>query len=540
MSVYLGVDVGTGSARAGLFSESGETLGLGSQDIQMWSPGDGLFEQSSDDIWRAVCESVRNALAKAGLGPSDIKGIGFDAACSMAVLDAEGAPVGVHPGESDERNVIVWMDHRAVGEAAELSASGHEVLKHVGGTISPEMQTPKLLWLKRNHPEAWARAAHFFDLGDFLTWRATGSQSRSACAVVCKWTNLPHLGGWHADFFETAGLGDLASEGFRRIGTEVLPIGTQAGVLSEAAAGELSLKPGIPVGTSMIDAHAGGIGVIGADLGVETDFDKRLALIAGTSACHMACSPEARFIGGIWGPYQDAMLPGLWLNEGGQSTAGAAIDRIALRSGPSKALREKAERQGCSPYDLINDRLNELSYGQNPARLTKDIHVLPYFHGNRSPRADSSLKGVVSGIEIEPTFDTLATTYLAGMQAVCMGTRHIIEEMNDAGYSIDTLMACGGLIKNPLFNQVMADSTGCRVVLPAEEEAVLLGSAILGACASGDFPSIDEGMAAMSRAEDVVEPDAGQRKFYDGKYKVFMNMYDDYMSARQIMDEAIK
>ena len=81
------------------------------------------------------------------------------------------------------RDIIVWMDHRALDQAERINATGHRVLDYVGGRISPEMQTPKLLWLRENRPETYAAAWQFFDLADFLSWRATGDLARSTCTV---------------------------------------------------------------------------------------------------------------------------------------------------------------------------------------------------------------------------------------------------------------------------------------------------------------------------------------------------------------------
>ena len=89
------------------------------------------------------------------------------------------------------RNIIVWMDHRAVAQAERINALGHEVLRYVGGRISPEMETPKLLWLSEHRPEVFAEARDFFDLADFLTWKATGSRARSTCWRSCAAEPVP-------------------------------------------------------------------------------------------------------------------------------------------------------------------------------------------------------------------------------------------------------------------------------------------------------------------------------------------------------------
>ncbi len=534
--VVIGVDVGTGSARAGVFDLDGRRYGSAVREIRTWRPRSGHVEQSSDNIWSAVCAVVREALAQAG--PVDVRGIGFDATCSLVALDSNGAPVTVSTGGDDTQNVIVWMDHRAFAEADRINAGGYDVLRYVGGRISLEMQTPKLLWLREQHPAAWRRAAVFFDLPDFLTWRATGAESRSLCSTVCKWTYLGHENRWDAAFFQQIGLGELVNEGFRRIGTSILPMGAPAGQgVSAAAAAELGVPAGTPVGTSAIDAHAGGIGTIGAAIPGDTapSLNRRLALICGTSSCHMGVSPEPRFVPGVWGPYFSAMVPGLWLNEGGQSATGSLLDHVVHSHARGAELVQLAN--GGSVYEVLNARLAALAAGEAvPASLTRALHVLPYFHGNRSPRADASLRGMVSGLALSDSLDDLALSYLATTQAIAYGTRHIIAAFNAQGYAIDTILACGGLSKNPVFLREHADATGCAVALPEEPDAVLLGSAILGAAAGGAFPSIESAMAAMTRAHIAVTPSSGATaSFHDAKYAVFQRMYDDQLAYRALM-----
>ena len=537
--IVVGVDVGTGSARAGAFTLDGTMLGQAVQPIRMWRPAPDHVQQSSEDIWAAVCAAVRGALA--GIADARVRGLGFDATCSLVVLDAAGRPASISPDGAAEQDVMVWMDHRAAAQAERINAGGHDVLRYVGGRISLEMQTPKLLWLKENLPETWRRAAHFFDLPDYLTWRATGSLTRSLCSTVCKWTYLGQENRWDAGYFRAIGLGDLAEEGFRRLGTEILPPGAPLGGLSAEAATALGLQPGIPVGASAIDAHAGGLGVIGAALdGTAPDreaLQHRLALIGGTSSCHMAVSEAPRFVPGIWGPYYSAMLPGLWLNEGGQSATGSLVDHIILTHAAYPALAEEAQRRGATIYQLLNERLDVLAVGLPfPAALTESLHVMPDFHGNRSPRADASLRGMISGLRLSATADDLALLYLATIQAIAYGTRHIIETMNAEGYAIDTVLACGGGTKNPVFLREHADATGCRLVLPREPEAILLGAAMLGAVAGGAHATLPDAMAAMSSAGRVLSPgEAAVRRYHDAKYAVFQRMHRDQMDYRTLM-----
>src|SRR5262249_28995768 len=154
------------------------------------------------------------------------------------------------------------------------------------------------------------------------TYWSTGVDARSLCTVVCKWTFLGHEGNngqWDREFFDKVGLGDLFDGG--KVVDDVLPMGARLGKLTDAAAAALGLTTNCAVGVGIIDAHAGGLGLLGAawegqdqpELGV---LETALAFIGGTSNCLMAVSREPRFIDGVWGPYYSAMVPGLWLTEG--------------------------------------------------------------------------------------------------------------------------------------------------------------------------------------------------------------------------------
>ena len=539
---YLGIDVGTSSVRAAVFDGAGRKLGAGVHPIRIGRPEEDFVEQSSDDIWEACGRSVRDALGQAGLSPQAVAGIGFDATCSLVALDAQDRPVTISPTGDDAWNVVVWMDHRATQQASRINGTGHEVLRYVGGQVSPEMQTPKLLWLREQMPRSWARAKRLLDLPDFLSYRATGVDVRSECTTTCKWTYLAHEGRFRDDFFRQVGLGDLADDRYARIGARVRPVGERAGVLSETAARELGLAPGTPVAVSIIDAHAGGLGVLGfSDNGAAPSpetLEERLALIGGTSTCHMAVTREPKFVPGVWGPYYSAMVPGMWLTEGGQSATGALLDHTVFSHAMGRELREQADAAGTHVYELLNARVADLAIGLPfAAMLTRELHVLPDHHGNRSPRADPSLRGMVSGLRLSDTMDSLAVLYLATVQALAHGTRHVLDEMNAHGHHIRTLVATGGDAKNPLFLREHADVTGCRIVLPREPDAVLLGAAMLGAVASGHMASVVEAMAAMSGTDRVLEPSGGAvARYHEAKHRVFLRMCEDQMAYRAMME----
>ncbi len=545
MEYFLGIDVGTGSARAGLFDSEGTLLAHNTKAIEMWQPRPDFSEQSSEGIWEAIVQCCKAVRQDADVSAEKIKGIGFDATCSLVLLDGAGNPVTVDLDGSDEKNVIVWMDHRAIEEAGGLNklSEEHKVFEYVGGKISPEMQIPKLLWLKKHLPESWQRAAHFFDLPDYLTYRATGALTRSLCSMTCKWTYLAHEAsagrpGWQADFLEAAGLEELAREKYIRVGQDVRPMGEAIGKgLSEKAAQELGLAAGTKVGASIIDAHAGGIGMIGmAEAGgLAPNLDQRLALIGGTSSCHMAVSKEKRPIDGVWGPYFSAMVPGLWLNEGGQSATGSLVDHCIDNHGASEEAKEAAQAAGLDIYSYLNQTLVALAPDGQVDPLTRELHVCPYFHGNRSPRANPSLRGMISGLKLSARIEDLARIYLATIQAIAYGTKHIIDAMNASGYDLNTLVCCGGGTKNAVFMQQHANVTGCRLLIPKEPESVLLGSAMLGAVAAGAYGDLQAAMVAMSRPGTVIQPQAEFSEFHSAKYKIFHRLYEDQQAYAEIM-----
>lgn len=566
-SVFLGVDVGTGSARAGLFDESGKLLGSASSPIQIWKEGD-CIEQSSTDIWHAICAAVDSACSLANVDGEEVKGVGFAATCSLVAVDADGSPVSVSWNGDSRRNIIVWMDHRAVKQAEKINSRNSPVLQYCGGAVSPEMQPPKLLWVKENLQESWSMVFRWMDLSDWLSYRATGDDTRSLCTTVCKWTYLGHAHmqqmnekgfrdmeacGWDDEFWEEIGLGDLIDGHHAKIGRSVAFPGHPLGSgLTPAAAKELGLVPGTPVGTSLIDAHAGGVGVMEsvpesvseAKENEEEAICHRMVLVCGTSTCHMAVSRNKLFIPGVWGPFWSAMVPAFWLTEGGQSATGALLDYIIENHVASRSLANRAASRHVSLFELLNGTLESMMHERNSpfvAALTEDIHVLPDFHGNRSPIADPKSKGIICGMTLDSSEKQLALLYLATVQGIAYGTRHIVEHCNAHGHKIDTLLACGGLAKNPLFLQQHADIIGCPIILPRENESVLLGAAILGAVAAKRYSSLIEAMKAMNAAGQVIHPskDPKVKKYHDAKYLIFRELYEQQVSQRSIMAQAL-
>lgn len=162
------------------------------------------------------------------VSPTSIKGLGFDATCSLAVFSHDtDEPVPVtgpnFSNDGNDRNVILWLDHRPIDETENINATGHNLLRYVGGTMSVEMEIPKVLWLKNHMPAELFDRCKFYDLADALTHLATGNETRSYCSTVCKQGFVPvgvdgSVKGWQEDFYHTTGLGDLVKDNFKRMG----------------------------------------------------------------------------------------------------------------------------------------------------------------------------------------------------------------------------------------------------------------------------------------------------------------------------------
>lgn len=524
-AVFIGVDVGSAGVRAAVFNRQGERLGLAVRPIQRFRTDGPCVEQSSADIWRQTCAAVCEAVATGGVAPTQVAGIGFDATCSLVAVGAAGSRISVALDGDTDHDIIMWMDHRAGAEAQAINATGDAALAYVGGAVSLEMELPKVLWLRRNFPSRYAEVTRFFDLADYLVWRACGADAASVCTLTCKWNYLAHEQRFPEAMLQAVGLGDLRS----KIPGQILPLGSAAGQLSPAAAQDLGLHAGVSVAAGIIDAHAGGLALAGARP------EGCVAVITGTSNCHMAVSPWPVKVPGVWGPYFGAMLPGLWLNEGGQSAAGALIDWTLHQHALWPQVQAQAEREQRSVYDVLNEWVADLLAREaHPTRL---LHVLPDHHGNRSPRADPEARGSIVGLTLESGPSALARLYLATIQALAYGTRHIIESMNRCGHQIERVMLCGGGTKNPLLLQQQADALGCDLHLVADDEAMTLGAALLAATACGAFKSLPAAAAAMVRPGTCIRADPAQLRFHDAKYRVFLQLHDDQQGCRDTMGD---
>ncbi|KAF3406962.1 putative sugar kinase [Talaromyces pinophilus] len=576
MDYYIGIDVGTGSARACIINDKGDIVGLASENIGLWQPQQSYYEQSTSDIWRCICISVQRAISQHNINPEFVRGIGFDATCSLAVFSTDtDEPVSVTgPNFDTDRNVILWLDHRPVEETDLINSTNHNLLRYVGGKMSIEMEIPKVLWLKNNMPKELFDKCKFYDLADALTHIATGNEKRSFCSVVCKQGYVPvgvdgSVKGWQDDFLKEIGLEDLVTEDYKRMGGvdgvngDYLSAGELVGTLCDKAAAELGLPPGIAIGSGVIDAYAGWIGTVGAKVsleGDEIDADvakndrtqafSRLAAVAGTSTCHLAMSPNPVFVPGVWGPYKDTIIPGYWMTEGGQSATGELLKHVIETHPAFNQAISVAESYHTNIYEYLNEHLKEMMEDQQaPSISYLGRHFFFYgdLFGNRSPIADPSMAGAVVGLTSDKSVDSLAIHYYATLEFIALQTKQIVDTLNEAGHNINSIFMSGSQCQNEILVKLIASACNIPVLIPRYvQAAVCHGAAMLGAkAASADGEGKTEDlwsiMDKMSKPGRKVVPttDKIEKGLLEAKYKVFLEQCFKQKEYRNLVDEAI-
>jgi ribulose kinase len=204
------------------------------------------------------------------------------------------------------------------------------------------------------------------------------------------------------------------------------------------------------------------------------------------------------------------MVPGLWLNEGGQSAAGAAIAQLLLHHPAHGAASEKARAVALSLPDWLGEQATR-NAGSMEAILDKaaGLHVVPEFLGNRAPLADPNTRAVIAGLGMETDIDSLVALYIAGICGIGYGLRQIIEAQAERGITIKSIIISGGAGRSDLVRQILADAAGVSLEAPETDEPVLLGAAVLGAIAGAEGVRASDIMERMSRVHREYRPIGG-------------------------------
>jgi FGGY-family pentulose kinase len=494
-ALFLGIDVGTQSARVGVCTADGALLATASAPYETTYPRPGWAEQDPADWWRSICQAAVACLTKAAIDPARIDGISFAATSSTVLpVDRDGHPLS---------KAILWMDQRAVAEAEQIARTNHPILKYVGGQDSVEWMVPKALWLKRNAPEVFNRAWRLLEATDWVALKLAGVWTASLCSATCKANFVSVEGGWSESFFDALGARDILS----KWPEQVVPMGKRIGDLTKEVAAALGLRSGIPVTEGGIDAHVG-------LLGLNALTSSRMGLIVGSSSVMFVLNDRPVYSERFWGPYPDAIIEGTWLVEAGQTSSGSIINWLV------ENLSLGDVRDAAAKETLLG-RLEE-EVRATPAG-SAGLVMLDYWQGNRTPRRDPHAKGVFFGLTLGHNYRHILRSAYEG---IVFGTRHIVESLREDGVAVSTAAAGGGGIKSRVWLQLTADVCDMPISIPRHADACgVLGSAILAACGAGYYRTLREAASSMVRDERVIEPAADQG-IYAESYHNYLELYE--------------
>lgn len=487
MSYVIGIDGGTESLRAFVFDLGGRLIASHASPYETRFPAPSHAEQNPDEWWRAIGEATRGAVAEAGIDPRDVIALSPDfTCCTVVALDGDFRPL---------RPALLWMDVRAAEETEMVLATGDPALRINGaghGPVSAEWMIPKALWIKRHEPQNYDRAAHICDYQDYMVARLTGRYVGSLNTMAIRWHYQVDHGGFPTSLLAALDMSELLEKWPR----EVTRPGETVGGLTGEAAEHLGLRAGTPVAQGGADAFTGMIGLGAAQPG-------EIALITGSSHLQLAVTDTPVNRPGVWGSYQDAVYPGRSVLEGGQTSTGSIINWF------------RREFVHDRDYDALNAEAANIPPGSD------GLLALDHFQGNRTPYTDPHSRGALIGLSLS---HTAAHVYRAVIESICYGTRVIVDSFGDA-FEPKRIVLAGGAAHSPLWVQIHADTLGVPVQLTEFADAPALGCAVLAGVAGGAFDSIDDGIAAMVRVTEVVEPDPRNTEIYAAEVERYRALY---------------
>ncbi|HTJ58494.1 MAG TPA: FGGY-family carbohydrate kinase [Devosiaceae bacterium] len=486
MRYYLGIDIGTYESKGVLVDGEGNIVASASTPHQLIVPHPGWAEhRAREDWWENFTFLSQRLLADSGVSPTEIRAIGASAiGPCMLPVDADGEPL--------MNAVLYGVDTRAAKEIAELTAEiGEDVLvERCGNALTSQSVGPKILWLKRNRPEVFARTAKVLGATSFLVHRLTGRfvvDHYSAAGV----TPLYLVDGQN---WSDALTSDL-------IGLERLPelawTTDVAGGITAQAAAETGVAEGTPVIVGTIDAaaEAASVGVI--------DPGSMMLMYGSTIFVIMPMAERVRDPR-LW--YAPWLFPGQHAAMAGLATSGTLshwfADQLARDLDPATAIPALAAEAATSPP------------GAN------GLVLLPYFSGERTPIHDPHARGVLFGLNLT---HTRADIYRAVLEGIALGTRHIIDTYLEAGQDPAAILSVGGGTRNRVWAQATSDLSQRSQTLREKTIGASFGDAFLAAVAIGDASLGD--IARWNPVATEIRPDPATAEVYARRYAVFRDLY---------------
>jgi L-ribulokinase len=520
----IGVDFGTESGRVLLLDvRTGVEAGVavvryasGAIDRLLPETGEQLptdWALQDPDDWRAVIETgIPQVLELAGVDGRQVIGIGVDfTCCTVLPVTADGTPLCTLPQWRTRPHAWpkLWKHHAAQPVADRLNEvardRGEPFLARYGGKISSEWYFPKLIELWLEDRGVHDAAEDFIEACDWIVWQLCGNERRATCSAGYKAMWSPDGGLPPTAFFEAAYPG--YNNPAEKLGSDFFPLGARAGTLRPELAQRLGLPASVAVAVGNVDSF---VSVPGAGVLDATSF----LIVIGTSICDVVVHPEEILLPGITGVVKDGVLPGFYGYEAGQAAVG---DMLAWFVG----LFGTGER---------GDRYTE--FERDGARLrpgANGLLALDWWNGNRTILADADLSGVLCGMTLQTT---AAEIYRALLESIAFGNRRIVDNFEAHGLTITQLVACGGIAeKSPLTMQLLADTSGRRLLVPGSTEIPARGAALFGAVAAGPevggFSDIMAAIDALSPGTAATyEPNPASVEIYEQLYPLYRQLHD--------------
>jgi L-ribulokinase len=496
MANVAGVDFGTLSVRVSIVDSERGLLesAISEYPLHRKREDPEYATQSHDDHMRALSAATRDALRRAAIPGDRVEAIALDTTGSSVIpVGKDLRPLGEY---------YLWCDHRAKGEAAEITEAAHreglEAIKWCGGVYSSEWGFSKLLHWLRHNPSQRSEFASAFEHCDMVAATLCGITDpkrvkRSICAMGHKWMWNAALGGLPPEKF-LAKVDPLLAGVRDKLDGEFATSDKIAGTLSAHWAGELGLRPGIPIPVGAFDAHWDAIGA-----GCGTDD---VVNVIGTSTCIIGITPSVNLVPGVCGVVHGSVHPQRTGIEAGLSAVGDIFNAIATRAG--------------TDVQTLSRGLENCRAGQTGLlRMTWD-------NGDRTVLVNPNLRGVTLGWNLQTTAQD---ELFAAIEGTAFHTRVILDRMAEHGVHIKRVINGGGIPqKNDVLNQVYANVLGLPVLVPSKS-VVSLGSAIFAFLASGAFKTIEEAQRKICPSHKVYEPMQSEGLVYNELYPLYRKLY---------------
>lgn len=496
---FLGVDVGTSGTKVLALGADGLVHGTATFPHTLHTPRPGWVEQDPDDWWHAAQIALREVLERLPGGSATVAGLCLAGHMSSVVaVGSEGRPL---------RPCITLSDTRASGEAAFLDARfGERFERLCGGRPSPAAVAPRLLWLKHNEPEVFAKTAAFVSAKDYVRLLLTGELASEPTDAGNTMLLDLSTGQWDTTLCADIGLdpGQLP---------QLVPTTAVVGRVTHAAAAATGLLPGTPVvagSADMASAVTGsgvvGPGIVGITVGTAAPVTTSFQTLPTGAHGRVTFHPHA--IAG-------------WLYAIGSVLAGG----LSL-SWFARALGEEVHNGERVSADF--ERLSREAGAAPPG--SDGVLFLPFLVGSGSPEFDSSMRGTFLGLSLATDRGRMVR---AVMEGVAFNVRECFEVFRELGAPVAQVRLGGGGAASVTWRIVLAGVLGMPVHPLKVRDVSALGAGALAAVGLGAFPSVQAASAALVRLEEPVSADASAVSTYQRGYGM-------YLEARQALREVYR